>query len=119
MKHKHPEKIIQSRIHSALRALGYISFPIPNRGLYNPITHRYNIQNDPWQIPGIPDVVVILPEARVLWVEVKSEAGIQSPHQIHMADALQERGHHYLLARSVKDVLEWLKTHGYKSGEVA
>jgi len=116
---KGPELITQNRIQGALRALGYISFHIPNMGYYNKRTGRYNIPTSAYFVPGIPDVVVLLPESKVLWIEVKSKTGTRSPAQELMAKVLVDRGHNYVLARSVPDVMSWLKANGYKYGELA
>ena len=113
------EKLVQCRIQGALKAWGYLSVHIPNRGLWNPRQRRYNFVNDPYFVKGIPDLVVLLPEARVLWIEVKAEDGRRSPAQERVAAELVERGHSYLLARSVKEVMWWLRDHNYRFGECA
>ena len=113
-----PEAIIQSRIQGALKACGYLSIHIPNRGMYNPRTKQYNMVTDRWFVPGVPDLVVLLPEARVLWIEVKTPKGRIGPAQNAMADRLAGMGHHYLLARDVRTVMEWLAAFGYKHGEI-
>ena len=112
-----PEAIIQSRIQGALKACGYLSIHIPNRGGFNPFTKRYNIVTDPWFVPGVPDLVVLLPGSLVLWVEVKTPKGKRSPAQERMAVRLEQLGHYYVLARNVGDVMAWLKAFGYRYAE--
>ena len=114
-----PEAIIQSRIQGALKSCGYLSIHIPNRGSFNPFTKRYNIVTDPWFVPGVPDLVVLLPHAQVLWIEVKTATGQRSISQVRMAARLSDLGHNYLLARDVQTVMEWLKTHCFKYAEKA
>ena len=114
-----PETIVQRKIQGALKACGYLSIFIPNRGTYNPRTRMYNIVTDPYFVKGVPDLVVLLLEAKVLWVEVKSATGKRSPAQDEMADRLARMGHFYVLARSVSDVMTWLKGAGYRYGEIA
>ncbi len=116
-----PEAIVQARIQGALKVCGYLSIHIPNRGLYNARTRRYNVVNDPYFLPGIPDLCVLLPESRLLWVEVKSATGKRSPAQIHVAEEILPRyGHrnNYVLARGPAEVMIWLKAAGYRHGEI-
>lgn len=47
----------------------------------------------------------------VLWIECKSPRGKQSADQMSFQRYVQGIGHYYLLARSVDQVLEWLKEH--------
>ena len=55
-----PETIVQRKIQGALKACGYLSIFIPNRGTYNPRTRMYNIVTDPYFVKGVPDLVVLL-----------------------------------------------------------
>jgi len=48
----------------------------------------------------------------VLWIECKTEKGIQSQEQKSFAEKVQSEFHHYLIARSWDDVEEWLRKHG-------
>lgn len=47
----------------------------------------------------------------LLWIEVKSPRGKQSPEQMLFQKQAEEFGHYYLLARSATDVMQWLKEH--------
>lgn len=44
-----------------------------------------------------------------LWIEVKSATGRQTPEQKNFQEKVESEGHSYLLARSMDDVLAWLK----------
>lgn len=44
-----------------------------------------------------------------LWIEVKLPKGKLSVEQVEFADKIKKRGHHWLLAKSIDDVLNWLK----------
>ncbi len=96
-----------------LRGLGHLVFHIPNRGLFNRFTGRYNIA-DAFFVPGIPDLAVMLPEGKVLWIEVKSEKGKLSPNQTAFHERLRGLEHDVIVARRVQDVGEWLAERGYK-----
>jgi hypothetical protein len=47
----------------------------------------------------------------ILWIEVKSETGKQSPEQKNFQQHVEEQQHFYLLARSPEDIMNWLRTH--------
>ena len=117
-----PEALAQRRIQGALKACGYLSIFIPNRGSFNPRTKMYNIITDPFFLPGVPDLCVLLPDNKVLWVEIKSAVGKQSPSQLKVQTEIFPRyGHlnNYVLARDVATVMAWLKAAGYRYGEIA
>lgn len=43
------------------------------------------------------------------WIEVKSATGKQTPEQKSFQEKVESEGHAYLLARSVDDVINWLR----------
>ena len=53
--------------------------------------------------PGLPDKFAIK-DGIVIWIEVKSSTGKQSPGQKKFQSDIEEAGGNYLLARSVEDV---------------
>jgi len=53
---------------------------------------------------GVPDRIFIY-KGVVVFLEIKKEKGIQSPHQIHFQAEIERSGGRYLLARSVDDVI--------------
>lgn len=55
---------------------------------------------------------LIVAEPHPVWIEVKSPTGKQTPQQKNFQQYVEEKGFHYLLARSVDDVSAWLKKRG-------
>ena len=53
--------------------------------------------------PGTADILVFTHP--VLWVEVKSSTGKQSPEQKSFQQKVESEGHYYRVARSVQDVI--------------
>lgn len=51
-------------------------------------------------------------DINVVWIEVKAPAGRQSQHQKNFQEEVESSGHSYLLARSVDDVMNWMKENG-------
>ena len=56
---------------------------------------------------GIPDITAIR-KGVVIWIEVKSDRGIQSPAQKGFQDMIERAGGYYILARSSQDVEDYL-----------
>jgi hypothetical protein len=55
--------------------------------------------------PGMADVLAFPPNCYPLWIEVKTAKGKQSELQRSFQILVEEHGHHYIVARSVDDVL--------------
>ena len=61
---------------------------------------------------GTADVQALVPAGRlfmVIWIECKNSIGRQSPEQISFQQDVERRGHRYIIARSVDDVLKALR----------
>ena len=59
--------------------------------------------------PGTPDHYVILNDGTMLWIEAKSSTGQQSDHQAEFERKVKSLpGHHYIIARSVTDVIDFI-----------
>jgi hypothetical protein len=56
---------------------------------------------------GIPDMTAIK-KGVVIWIECKSERGVQSPAQKGFQDMIEQQGGYYILARSSQDVEDYL-----------
>jgi hypothetical protein len=69
-------------------------------------------------LPGMPDIVVALPQGRVLWLEVKSAKGSVSANQIAVHGLLNGLGHHVPVVRSVDEVREALKFLNISTREI-
>jgi hypothetical protein len=63
-------------------------------------------------IPGTPDILVVAPGGRTLWIETKSKGGRLSPAQREMHDKLRAMGHDVRVAvlwrEGVEHVREWM-----------
>jgi hypothetical protein len=57
---------------------------------------------------GQPDIVIITPKGKVIFVELKTKNGQQSENQKKMEDKLSQYGQVYRLWRSVDDCLSFL-----------
>jgi len=56
---------------------------------------------------GMPDITAIK-KGVIIWIEAKAPKGIQSPHQIAFQDMIESNGGHYILAKSSKDVEDFI-----------
>lgn len=64
--------------------------------------------------PGFSDMILIS-EGRVLFLEVKSKTGAQSPSQRAFQAKVEAQGYAYAIIRSVDDALAALARHGFRT----
>lgn len=57
---------------------------------------------------GVPDRVVILPNGRIVFAELKTETGRLSKLQAHTIDEMKKRGADVRVLYGVKDVKEFI-----------
>lgn len=62
-------------------------------------------------VEGISDLIIWLPGAKAIMVEVKDDKGKQSPAQIKIQNKLENIGGVYLLVRSLEDFKEQVIPH--------
>ena len=117
---KQVEASIQKSIVEYLRAVipNSVVFAIPNGSQRTASGRPANAVAG--LLPGAPDLCVVLPEGRVLWLEVKSDKGRVSSNQILVHGILNSLGHHCPVVRSVDDVrhaFAFLKIKTVEAGE--
>ena len=64
--------------------------------------------------PGFSDLILIS-EGRVLFLEVKSKTGAQSPSQRAFQAKVEAQGYAYAIIRSVDEALAALARHGFRT----
>lgn len=57
--------------------------------------------------PGVPDRIVLLPDGRVIFVELKTERGVLSPRQQWQIQRLRAQGADVRVLRGVKQVKDF------------
>jgi len=60
--------------------------------------------SSPYNMPGQPDIIAILPGGIFCGVEVKTPKGKQSPDQILFQKRLERAGGVYIVARNIADI---------------
>lgn len=104
---KGKETAVQRAIIEALQTLGCLVFRL-NSGAIDGTDLRGQRMHVELCPPGTPDVMAVLLDGRVVWVECKYKKGRLSPAQVAMHRDLRQRGHLVIVARSVDDLLEAL-----------
>ena len=95
------EKAEQKAIVKWLENRGFFVFHIPN--------HK-EMHKDPGAMSGIPDLQIVLPEGKVIWMELKRrEGGRLSPVQKEVHKRLEELGHIVIVGYGAKDAMEKFK----------
>jgi len=80
-------------------------FSVPNEGAGKDAVIRMTRLKAMGLRPGTSDLVLVLPN-RVVFVEVKTDTGIQSKLQKVFQERVTALGHEYLLVRSLKDLVD-------------
>ena len=62
--------------------------------------------------PGAPDMVILFPDGRTGWCELKAEGGKLSAEQIDWREWLKMLGHEWRLIRSLDDMKEFVTGNG-------
>ena len=84
-----PETFIRKAVVDALRLAGWFVY--------------YNMQMGFGQHKGLADLTA-MKDGQVVFVEIKTETGRQSPDQVQFQKDCEAHGVTYILARSVQDV---------------
>lgn len=112
-----PEADIQRHIVQALRTVlptGSIVHHSPNEQGGKDAQKRQEILVGMGLHPGFSDLIV-LSEGRVMFLEVKTKSGRQSPSQLDFEAKVQAQGHPYEVVCSVNDALGALARHGFRT----
>lgn len=84
-----------------------IALSIPNGGIRNPID--VVMLKKEGMLTGASDVVIILPDGKVIWMEFKTSGGVQSQKQKDFCSVLQILGHKYYLVWSAFEATQIMK----------
>ena len=60
-------------------------------------------------LAGVPDLCIVLPEGRMMWVEMKAKDGRVSKAQTELHEHFAELGHRILVAYSAEEALDKLR----------
>jgi hypothetical protein len=93
----------------ALRKECY-AFAIPNGGLRN-ISVARKLKAEGVQA-GVPDVGVMMPMGRIVWLELKAKGGRLSREQKQFRDLCDKITHQYCVIHSIDDAHYFLKNVG-------
>lgn len=113
---KKPEAREQARLVAALRckwsviddlALRPVIFHVPNGGSRNAM-EATNLKTQ-GVLAGVPDLVLVLPRNRVIWVEMKAADGRRSKSQVDLHDHFAKLGQCVITAFSAEEALGALR----------
>jgi len=101
MKHNDIEHSLQVAIIQYLRFEKVFVIAIPNGGRRD-VTTGARLKKE-GVVAGAPDLVLILNNGEVVWVELKTPKGSQQKTQKWFEEELLKRGHKYFIWRSLDD----------------
>ena len=106
-----PEQNIENEILLWLNMSGIFAWKVKTVGVFDPVKKIYRRSNNRYHIKGVSDVLGILPDGKLLAIEVKSKAGRASPEQIQFIDKIKASGGVALIARSLEEVIETVRPY--------
>ena len=88
----------------------YIIFAVPNGGTRKKVEMVFMLQEG--ILPGVADLIICGDRGKILFVEMKTKTGRQSPHQKDFEEKVTKLGFQYNICRSLEDfmhtVREWI-----------
>lgn len=102
------EHNIQVAIVQYLRLRGFEVFAIPNGGRRDAVTGA-KLKAEGVSA-GVADLIILLPIGNVLFVEVKTAKGRQSPEQKAFQERVESLGFNYVIWRSVEDAEKFINS---------
>ena len=102
------EHNIQVAIVQYLRLRGFEVFAIPNGGRRDAVTGAKLKAEG--VTAGAADLIILLPIGNVLFVEVKTAKGRQSPEQKAFQERVESLGFSYVIWRSVEDAEKFINS---------
>lgn len=102
------EHNIQVAIVQYLRLRGFEVFAIPNGGRRDAVTGA-KLKAEGVSA-GVADLIILLPIGNVLFVEVKTSKGRQSPEQKAFQERVESLGFNYVIWRSVEDAEKFINS---------
>lgn len=89
-----------------LRVCNGLIFSVPNGGKRNLIEAK--IQVSEGTLHGVSDLIILLPKAKSIFVEMKTLKGEQSLYQKEFQENVEKLGFEYLIWRSIDDAIKWV-----------
>jgi len=99
-----PEGAVRNLVCSYLTRLGVFFWVNDSVGIFDPKTKRYRKNHSPYRIKGVSDILGILPNGRLLAIELKSATGRLTPEQKLFIEKIKLNGGIAFMARSIDDV---------------
>ena len=105
------EKRVETLILCFLQDCGLRPWKAETIGKYNVKQKRFHALQGPFRATGCPDILCVLPDGRLLAIEVKSKTGKSSPAQLEFARRINESNGIAFVAKSIREVFDSLKPH--------
>lgn len=109
---KHEESAIQAAIVSALSLAGIYCFMVGNDAAGKTTAARASRLKAMGLRAGVADLVIMGPDGRAHFLEIKTATGRLSPAQVAFRDLCVKRNWTYCVARSVAEAMEIVKELG-------
>jgi len=99
-----PEGKVMKDICRHLACKGIFFWRNNNIGVFDPTTKRFRSMPK-YAIKGVSDIIAVI-DGQAVFIEAKSEKGIQSDYQKKFQRKVEKNGGTYILCRSVDDLID-------------
>jgi hypothetical protein len=65
-------------------------------------------------LPGVSDMVMLLDDQKIVWIEFKTRIGSQSKYQIAFETMINSIGHHYHIVRSITEFITLIEKYEHQ-----
>lgn len=105
------EKVIENLILEYLQMRNVFAWKNNTMGVYDKNRGTYRKNMNKYAINGVADILGVLPNGRMLAIEVKTPSGRVSPKQQKFLDRVNKEGGLAFVARDLEIVVNKLKEH--------
>lgn len=104
------ESKFQIKVYNWLTKHGYYAFSVPN-GLHVEDVRNIAVNKMMGMRNGVSDLIVLRPNGRCIFLELKNETGKQRKEQSAFEVAVEAMGFEYKVIRPVKNPEYWKELH--------
>jgi len=108
LKSKVLESDLQKSVIKYLELIGCLVLRMPGQAKMHTIKGK--MIHTPSPLRGIPDLQVITPHGRVIWIELKTPDGVVSDYQKEFHTKLTNFGQNVFVLRSLEEVCETVRS---------
>lgn len=110
------EKVIENLILKYLAYCRIFAWKNNSTGVYDPTKKTFRANKNPYAIKGVADILGVLPDGKLLAIEVKMPKGRVSKEQKQFIERVNDNGGIAFVARGLREIQNHLEEYINESG---